>query len=72
MVDIPADCFDIDAARILRDSDSGMAVLVEAPELSDPVWIPKSLIHDDSEVFEVGHEGTILIASWFAEKKGWL
>lgn len=33
-------------------------------------WIPKSQIHDDSEVYENGHEGTLVITGWFAKKEG--
>ena len=33
-------------------------------------WIPKSVIHEDSEVQSEGDAGTILIMRWFAEKQG--
>jgi hypothetical protein len=33
-------------------------------------WIPKSQIDDDSEVFEKGHEGKLVVTDWFAEKEG--
>lgn len=31
-------------------------------------WIPKSLIHDDSEVSKKGDEGIVVIPLWKAEK----
>lgn len=32
-------------------------------------WVPKSVIHDDSEVWEVGQEeGEIVVQKWWAEK----
>lgn len=31
-------------------------------------WVPKSLIDDDSEVYEKGHVGKLVIPLWFAEK----
>jgi len=34
------------------------------------VWMPKYVIHDTSEVFEVGTEGTLVIPFEWAEKKG--
>lgn len=39
------------------------------------LWIPKSVVHDDSEVYRAGHgddgsEGTLVVARWFAEKEG--
>ena len=37
-------------------------------------WIPKKLIHDDSEVWGAGSgecgPGTLIVARWFAEKEG--
>ena len=33
-------------------------------------WIPKSVVHEDSEVSEEGDTGTIVIMRWFAEKEG--
>lgn len=35
------------------------------------LWVPKSVIHDDSEVYEVGGEGTLVVFQWFADKEGW-
>jgi hypothetical protein len=36
------------------------------------LWIPKSQVHDDSEVYDVceGREGKLVITQWFAEKTG--
>lgn len=33
-------------------------------------WIPKSQVHDDSEVYRAGHKGKLIITGWFAEKEG--
>ena len=35
-------------------------------------WIPKSQIDDDSEVYEKGHEGKLVITRWLAKQKGWI
>lgn len=34
------------------------------------LWVPKSVIHDDSEVFETGHSGKLVLKMWFALKEG--
>ena len=34
------------------------------------VWIPKSQIHDDSEVYRKNQTGTLIISRWIAEQKG--
>ena len=34
------------------------------------VWVPKSQIHDDSEVYKVGTSGTLIVSDWWAEQAG--
>ena len=34
------------------------------------IWAPKSVIHDDSEVYKMGTDGTLVVQRWFAEKEG--
>lgn len=34
------------------------------------VWVPQSVVHDDSEVFKDGDEGTFVVKLWWAEKNG--
>lgn len=50
-----------------RESES--AILVRISGVAT-VWIPKSQIHDDSEVYESGTEGTLVIPEWLAVEKG--
>lgn len=45
------------------------AVLVEIPEFGREVWIPKSQIDDDSEVYKKDTTGTLIITEWLAIKK---
>jgi len=33
-------------------------------------WIPKSVVHEDSEVSSEGDTGTIVLQRWFAGKEG--
>lgn len=35
-------------------------------------WVPKSQVHDNSEVYDEDHEGELVVKHWFAEKQGWL
>jgi hypothetical protein len=35
-------------------------------------WIPQSLVHDDSSVFQLGDEGELVVAAWWWEKHGGL
>ena len=34
--------------------------------------IPKSVLHDDSEVYESGTEGELVVMRWWAQKEGLL
>jgi hypothetical protein len=57
-------------AKVIKDS--GKALLVEADELDAEEWIPKSQIHEDSEIFEDGQEdGELIVSTWLARERGW-
>lgn len=34
-------------------------------------WVPLSVVLPESEVFEEGDTGDLLVADWFGEKQGW-
>jgi len=56
-------------ARVIRATDK--ALLCEL-ETGDEKWIPQSMIHDDSEVYDDGDnsEGELVLHEWFASKAG--
>jgi hypothetical protein len=54
--------------RAIRLSDSGAALLCDID--GEEVWIPVSQIDDDSEIFEEGHEGKLVVSEWLATQKG--
>lgn len=47
------------------------AICIEK-EGDEPFWVPRSVVHEDSEVLNVGDEGTLLVDHWFAAKNGWI
>lgn len=52
--------------------ESEKALLVKLPELEKPVWIPKSQVDDDSEVYGADpreNKGTLIVSQWIAEQK---
>jgi len=58
---------DIGTAKVLRVTDK--ALLVKLEDHGDrEVWIPKSQIHDDSEVYAADTEGVLIVTSWMANK----
>lgn len=51
------------------DKETAKAIHV-ITEDGDMEWIPKSQIHDDSEVYDSQHfEGELVIPRWLAEEK---
>jgi hypothetical protein len=37
-----------------------------------PFWVPKSVIHDDSEVYASDTTGDLVVYAWWAEAEGYL
>ncbi|MFA4971166.1 MAG: hypothetical protein WC683_01040 [bacterium] len=64
--------FEIEGCRCVRDS--GKAILVESAEdpINGSVWVPQSQVHEDSEVYQEGDEGTLVVSEWWAEQQGWM
>lgn len=66
------DRYEVEDATPRRESPSGKAILFDAPIFDEPEWIPKSGIHEDSEVWEVGQEtGTLVLRMWVVNERGW-
>ena len=59
----------IENAKCTAETDK--AILVEAPDLDEQEWIPRSQIDDDSEVYKTGTAGDLIVSDWWAEKQGW-
>lgn len=52
--------------RAIRDSGKALLCVIDGAE----VWVPHSQIDDDSQVYQAGHEGTLVISEWLATAKG--
>ncbi len=53
--------------------ETDKALKVHIPEIdSEPVWVPKWAVHDDSEVYRNGDEGTLILKTKFCEDEGWI
>ena len=50
----------------LKDTD--LAILVEID--GEEYWIPQSQVHEDSEVYQEGDEGRLVVSYWFAKREG--
>lgn len=56
----------VEDVRAMRETDKALLCRIEDEE----VWIPKSQITDDSEVYKQGDDGTLVITEWLANEKG--
>jgi len=55
-------------ARGMRETPRALLVRFRS---GAEAWIPKSQIHDDSEVFDASEDlGTLIVSQWFADKEG--
>jgi hypothetical protein len=60
------ECIEVIAVKTETDK----AILCVIADQSEH-WVPKSVIEDDSEVFDVEHgKGTLIASRWFAEREG--
>ena len=59
-------------ATVVAVNREGTAILVDAVELDEPVWVPQSQIEAESEIWKRGDEGDLVVTEWIAGEKGWL
>jgi hypothetical protein len=62
------DTVEFDDVAAVGETDKALCCLIE----SETHWVPKSQIHDNSEIYKKGHEGRLVVSRWFAEQKGWV
>jgi len=58
----------LDDVACIRETEK--AILVQLTDGAE-TWIPKSVLHDDSEVYKLHDSGTLAVAEWFAKREGW-
>ena len=64
------DKYIIDDVSCIRMTER--AILVRIPAIArEPQWVPQSQIDDDSEVWQPGDSGTLIVSQWLADEKGW-
>lgn len=65
MADTP---YEIPDVRVIKETDKALLCNIEGEE----IWIPKSQIMDESEVFDEddNSNGTLVITEWIANEKG--
>lgn len=57
-----------DNVTVKRETERALLCVMNEEEH----WIPKSAIGDESEVWEIGTSGTLVIKRWLAERESWI
>ena len=58
-----------DIEGVIAIKETAHAILIRRPTGAKH-WIPKSLVHEDSEVWRDGDYGRLVVATWFVEREG--
>jgi len=56
----------IGVGKCTRDTDKALFVVYN--EDAGQQWVPKSVVHDDSEIWKRGDAGKLIVKMWWAEK----
>lgn len=59
----------IEGVRVERQTDLALLCVWTQGKRAREHWIPKSQVTDDSEVWEPGHSGKLVITGWYARKE---
>jgi hypothetical protein len=51
--------------------ETAEAVLIYLDDVGDEVWIPRSQIHESSDVQDEGDVGSVVVTNWLAKERGW-
>ena len=66
--EVPEGCADFDNVVVRAHSHKALRVELDDGAL---IWVPKSVIADESEVFDEDNgEGRLIVQEWWAEQKG--
>lgn len=57
-----------DDVVVKKETEAALLVTIDGEDH----WVPKSQVHDDSEVWKMGDEGLLVISRWIAEQKSLL
>lgn len=64
-----ADAISLGQGQCTRATDKAVCVRLEA-DAAKELWIPQSCVHDDSEVWQSGQAGNVVVKRWWAEERG--
>lgn len=67
--------FCVGAGRVTASTLKALCVKLEPTSVLGfkEIWIPRSVIHDDSEIYDAFNNGSgqLVVKRWFARREGW-
>lgn len=63
------DWVDVEDVEVRASSPDAILIEVLVNKTAKKIWIPRSQISNESEVFDEGDEGTLVIPRWLAERE---
>ena len=61
-----------DDCEVVHQTDKAILVIIPDLDKGEPVWIPQTQVHEDSDCHKLGTSGKLIVTEWFAERKGWV
>ena len=59
-------------AECTGETDKSIWVVIDDLDTEEAVSVPKSQIHDDSEVWKRDQTGELVVTAWLARERGWV
>ena len=59
-------------AECTGETDKSIWVIIDDLDTEAAVSVPKSQIHDDSEVWKPDQSGELVVTTWLARERGWV
>jgi hypothetical protein len=56
-------------SEVVAETDKALRVRMDPEYGGEMIWIPKSVVDDDSEVYRMGDKGDLILKRWWAVKE---
>lgn len=61
---------DFENVEVIDENEYNIGCRFEGQQDDNITWVPKSVIHKESEVSTAGQTGTLSVFHWYAESEG--
>lgn len=61
----------VDNVICVKETEKAICIKINDPKYMQTMWLPKSQLHADSQVYEMDTAGTIIMSQWIYDQKNW-